>query len=232
MGLADVVTDNRISGRTGQAPSPLSIAVIDTNPLLADGISALLTKDPGFDARSFTLAGGVEAGLDVILIDPAQFEAAPQDLARDLGKFGTAMVAYSGGLTGNLARNCIAAGFLGVLPKTASFDVMKAALITAAHGGLFIEASFSAAIAQRLGHEDPPKPADDTCLSERELFVLKSVAHGKTMKEIGKELALSAKTVETYKARGTSKLNLTGRRQIVEFAITQGWVESPAGSAV
>jgi DNA-binding NarL/FixJ family response regulator len=46
------------------------------------------------------------------------------------------------------------------------------------------------------------------------------------MKEIGKELDLSSKTVETYKARGSSKLNLTGRRQIVEFAIARGWVDS------
>jgi len=64
------------------------------------------------------------------------------------------------------------------------------------------------------------------------LFVLKSVAHGKSMKEIGKELALSYKTVETYKARGISKLKLSGRRQIVEFAIAQGWVESLRAEAV
>ena len=73
----------------------------------------------------------------------------------------------------------------------------------------------------------PPAPVQEACLSARELFVLKSVAHGKSMKEIGKELDLSCKTIETYKARGSSKLNLSGRRQIVEFAIAQGWVDSP-----
>ena len=30
-------------------------------------------------------------------------------------------------------------------------------------------------------------------------------------------------TVETYKARGTSKLNISGRREIVEYAIRAGW---------
>ncbi len=227
-GLAQLGTLDGMKGMTGLAPSPLSVAVIDGNPLLADGISALLAQDAGFVARAVALVGGTDGAaiFDVILIDPAQFVIPAQELARDLGGFGAALVAYSGGLSTDLARECIAAGFRGVLPKTVSFEVLKAALATTAQGGIFIDAAFSAAIAQKLGAEDPPKPAQDACLSERELFVLKSVAHGKTMKEIGKELALSSKTVETYKARGSSKLNLTGRRQIVEFAIAQGWVES------
>ena len=209
----------------------LSIAVIDGNPLLADGISALLAQDASFKARAVALAEGAD-GFDVILIDPAQFSVTPGELARELGSSGAALVAYSAGMSTDLARECIAAGFRGVLPKTVSFDVLKAALATTARGGIFIDAAYSAAIALRLGAEDPPKPAQDACLSQRELFVLKSVAHGKTMKEIGKELALSSKTVETYKARGSSKLNLSGRRQIVEFAIAQGWVESTPAAAI
>ena len=63
-------------------------------------------------------------------------------------------------------------------------------------------------------------------LTEREIYVLKSVAFGKSLKEIGLELSLSSKTIETYKARGSSKLNLQGRRAIVEYAIRNGWVQS------
>lgn len=209
----------------------LSIAVIDANPLLAGGISALLMQDANFAAQAVVAGSTVEKarheGFDVIVIDPAQTDVSPGTLARDLGGGGASLVAYSSSFSIDLARDCIAAGFLGVLPKTVSFEVLRAALAATAQGGIFIDAAFSAAIAQRSGAEDPPEPAQDACLSQRELSVLKSVAHGKTMKEIGKELALSSKTVETYKARASSKLNLTGRRQIVEFAIAQGWVESP-----
>lgn len=208
----------------------LSIAIIDANPLLADGISALLMQDTNFAARTVFLGPGADlaghGGFDVIIIDPAQTEVTPEALVRELSGRGTSLVAYSGALSMELARDCIIAGFRGVLPKTVSFEVLKTALATTAQGGIFIDAAFTAAIAQRPSAEDPPKPAQDACLSEREMSVLKSVAHGKTMKEIGKELALSSKTVETYKARGSSKLNLSGRRQIVEFAIAQGWVES------
>lgn len=207
----------------------LKIAIIDANPLLADGIAALLRQDDGFAARTVFLGPTGEAaaqgGFDVIILDPAQTEVPPVDLVRDLSGRATSMVAYSSSLSEDLARTCIQAGFRGVLPKTVSFDVLKIALATTAQGGIFIDAAFAAAIAPKAGAEDPPRPAQDACLSARELFVLKSVAHGKSMKEIGKELDLSAKTIETYKARGTSKLNLSGRRQIVEFAIAQGWVQ-------
>lgn len=213
----------------------LSIAVIDANPLLADGISALFMQDPNFVARAVNMNLNpdhvVRERFDVIIIDPGQTDVPPDALARELGVDGALLLAYSSSLSMELARDCIVAGFRGVLPKTVSFDVLKAALATTAQGGIFIDTAFSAVIALRRGAEDPPKPAQDACLSERELFVLKSVAHGKSMKEIGKELALSSKTIETYKARGTSKLNLTGRRQIVEFAIAQGWVESPRANA-
>jgi two-component system, NarL family, nitrate/nitrite response regulator NarL len=218
----------------------LNIAVIDANPLLAGGISALLTQDSSFAARAVVmdqafidrnLDAAIQTEFDAIIIDPAQTDVSPEVLARDLGSSGALLVAYSSSLSIDLARACILAGFRGVLPKTVSIEVLKAALATTAQGGIFIDASFSAAIAQQPRAEDPPKPAQDACLSERELFVLKSVAHGKSMKEIGKELDLSSKTIETYKARGSSKLNLTGRRQIVEFAIAQGWVASPVASA-
>ncbi len=213
----------------------LNIAIIDANPLLADGIAALLAQD-GFAARVLFLgpqpqaAAGIE--FDLILVDPAQSEASPRTLIQELGPGLRPVVGYASTDSVPLARACIAAGFRGILPKTVSFDTLKIALTTTAQGGIFIDAAFAAAIAPDPGAEDPPPlPAHEARLSERELFVLKCVAHGKSMKEIGKELDLSSKTVETYKARGSSKLNLSGRRQIVEFAIAQGWVEGTRLSA-
>lgn len=212
------------------APDRLSIAIIDANPLLADGIAALLTRDASFHARTIFLPQADDAAqdlFDVVIIDPAQMQATPAELVQTLRGRGRALVAYCSSLSERLAHECIMAGFRGVLPKTVSFDVLKIALASTARGGIFIDAAFAAAIVPGPGTEDPPQkaPVQEVRLSERELFVLKSVAHGKSMKEIGRELDLSSKTVETYKARGSSKLNLSGRRQIVEFAIAQGWVE-------
>ncbi|HLQ20624.1 MAG TPA: response regulator transcription factor [Tabrizicola sp.] len=210
-------------------PDRISIAIIDANPLLADGIAALFSQDTAFSVDTAFLGPSpdeVQDTYDVIIVDPAQCRSSPSDLVTQLRGRSLAMLAYSSSLSERLAQDCILAGFLGVLPKTVPFEVLKIALATTARGGIFIDKAYAAAIASRPDAEDPPSATTkDRRLSERELFVLKSVAHGKSLKEIGRELDLSSKTVETYKARGTSKLNLSGRRQIVEFAIAQGWVE-------
>lgn len=56
-------------------------------------------------------------------------------------------------------------------------------------------------------------------LSEREYGVLRLVALGYTNVEIGEELFLSVKTVETYRARGMEKLALETRAQLVRSAL-------------
>jgi DNA-binding NarL/FixJ family response regulator len=210
------------------------VGIVDSNPLLAEGLAALLRQDEGLVMRTEFLgpsADGVrETNFDVIILDPAENEETPAELVRRLGAI--SILGYSTAASEKLARSCVSAGFRGILPKTVTFETLKIALATVARGGIFIDSAFAAAITPDTGLEEPPLPVQEACLSARELFVLKSVAHGKSMKEIGKELDLSSKTIETYKARGSSKLNLSGRRQIMEFAIARGWVDStrlPAG---
>lgn len=56
-------------------------------------------------------------------------------------------------------------------------------------------------------------------LSQRETEVLKFIALGYTLKEIGEELFLSPKTVETYKARVMEKIGANKRSGLVKYAI-------------
>lgn len=61
-------------------------------------------------------------------------------------------------------------------------------------------------------------------LSEREQEVLRLVALGYTSSEIAEKLSLSAKTVETYRARGMEKLGLRNRAALVHFALSRGLI--------
>ena len=62
-------------------------------------------------------------------------------------------------------------------------------------------------------------------LSEREQEVLKVVALGHTSAEIAEQLNLSAKTVETYRARGMEKLGLRTRAALVKFVLDEGLIK-------
>jgi two-component system response regulator NreC len=61
-----------------------------------------------------------------------------------------------------------------------------------------------------------------TCLTPREREVVALTAEGYTAAEIGERLLLSAKTVETYRARAARKLGLTHRSELVRFALRAG----------
>jgi two-component system response regulator NreC len=54
--------------------------------------------------------------------------------------------------------------------------------------------------------------------------VLRLIASGYSNKEIAARLALSVKTIEAHKANAMRKLGLTGRIDIVKYAVLQGWL--------
>jgi DNA-binding CsgD family transcriptional regulator len=46
------------------------------------------------------------------------------------------------------------------------------------------------------------------------------------MKEIAQQLAVSPRTLETYRARALEKLDMKTRADLVRFAIRSGWLGS------
>ena len=65
-------------------------------------------------------------------------------------------------------------------------------------------------------------------LSAREGQVCILIAQGHTNKEIGALLGISAKSVETYRARVADKLNFRTRADYVKFALARGWLDTPS----
>ena len=206
----------------------IKIAVFDQNPMLALGICSLLEKRAHVQAIHLPLPefGGpsTAADFDVAIIDPGQTDLSPADISTGLRAHsgGPAMIGFFCDVSVLTARACLAAGFRGFLPKTAAFDALQTAIATVQGGAHYIDATFADLLLEPPAPRPNMRPRD---LTDREAYVLKSVARGKSLKEIGLELALSSKTIETYKARGSTKLNLQGRRAIVEYAIRSGWVQ-------
>jgi len=56
-------------------------------------------------------------------------------------------------------------------------------------------------------------------LSARERDVMLRIVEGRTSLDIAKELSLSSKTVDTYRARLMVKLGVSNRTALIRFAI-------------
>lgn len=113
------------------------------------------------------------------------------------------------------ARRALRAGALGYVLKEAADTELVEAVRRAAEGETYLNPTLGARLAATP--EQPTGPPDD--LSERELEVLRLIALGHTNAEIGEQLFLSVRTVETHRAHVQQKLGLATRAELVRYAL-------------
>ncbi len=118
--------------------------------------------------------------------------------------------------------DALRAGATGYVLKTrASADLVKA-IREVSRGSLYLSEGVSRqALRAYLANE---KKAPDT-LSGREREVLQLIAEGKSTKEIAAVLSLSAKTIETHRARLMTKLEIHETAGLVRYAIRKGFIQ-------
>lgn len=124
-------------------------------------------------------------------------------------------------------RTALASGAAGyVLKKSVDADLLSA--IRAVHRGRrYIDSELADVLVSDALAVKPRKASGSpasSVLSERELQVLKLVAEGFSSREIADQIAVSIKTVEAYRARFATKLGLKSRAEIVQYALTLGFL--------
>jgi DNA-binding NarL/FixJ family response regulator len=124
-------------------------------------------------------------------------------------------------------QELLRAGVSGyVLKQSAPAELLQAIRVAAA-GGQYLDSSLTARVtAGFLGREGKKVAKAGASISERESEVLRLIACGYSNKEIAARMSLSVKTVEAHKANGMRKLGLSGRIDIVKYAILQGWMNN------
>ena len=114
-------------------------------------------------------------------------------------------------------------GASGYLTKQSATDELITAVKRVLAGGKYVTASLAERLVVSLGGSDDQAPHE--ALSNRELQVLRLIALGKSMKAIADELALSEKTVATYRTRISEKAGLKTNVEIARYALKQGLVD-------
>jgi two-component system invasion response regulator UvrY len=120
------------------------------------------------------------------------------------------------------AVRTIVAGAAGYLNKESAPEELVQAVHKILHGGKYISASVADELVMRARNENN-QPLYKS-LSDREYQVLCMIASGKEVKEISTELALSAKTISTYRARLLEKMNMKTNAELTHYAIHNGLV--------
>jgi DNA-binding NarL/FixJ family response regulator len=116
------------------------------------------------------------------------------------------------------------AGASGYLVKSAADRELIAAVRSVAHGDTYVQPAAGQVLARQLTRKDPAKVERERYeqLTQRERDVVRLVAQGFSGPEIGEQLGISPKTVDTYKQRIEQKLGLAHRTAYVQFALKLG----------
>ncbi len=112
------------------------------------------------------------------------------------------------------------AGAIGYVRKDAEPELLLAAVRAAARGQSMIDPAVASTVLQEMTRGGLPGSE----LTEREIEVLRQLAHGRTNREIAGALFISEETVKTHIGNILSKLHLAHRTQAVVYAIKQGLV--------
>lgn len=113
------------------------------------------------------------------------------------------------------------AGIKGFVLKSSAASSLLEAIDCVSKGEVFLSPPVSRTLVDAyVSHgEAPPDP-----LSSREREVLQLIAEGTSMRDIARLLGISIKTVETHRARLTSKLDIHDVAGLVRYAIRRGMI--------
>ncbi len=110
------------------------------------------------------------------------------------------------------------AGADGYLMKDSGTALLVQAIEKVASGGKFVTASLAEQLARAAGTSvEKPRHA---VLSEREHEILRLIGSGLAVSEIAERMALSVKTVSTYRRRVLDKMGLHNNAQLTHYAVT------------
>ena len=210
---------------------PLRVLLADDHVTVRHGLRLLIEGE-----RDMTVVGeasdgaaavklAVECRPDVVVMDVSMPGVNGLVATRMLKKVlpGAAVVMLTRHADDAYLQELLRAGASGyVLKQSPPAELLQAIRSTATATGKYVDSSLIPRVTARFVGEKI-SGASGT-ITEREAEVLRLIACGYSNKEIASQLDLSVKTVEAHKANAMRKLDLSGRIDIVKYAILQGWL--------
>jgi len=207
----------------------ITVLLADDHAIMRDGLRALLNMQPDIEVIADTADGREAVGQavslkpDVAVIDIAMPELNGIEATTQIRTAcpETEVVILSMHATSEHIYRALQAGARGYLLKESAGSEVIEAVRTVHSGWRYLSQKIADLVlddymAQRESAE-AQSPLER--LTDREREVLQLVVEGKTSAEIADILALSSKTVDTYRSRLMEKLGIFDLPGLVKFAI-------------
>ncbi len=202
----------------------INVLIADDHAILRSGLKMLISSAGGIEVAG-EAATGREAvenfkklSPDVVILDVSLPELSGLEAAREIKKIdpGAKILILTMHDNANYVREFIRIGVSGYIVKKSADSELISAIRAIDRGDMFIDPSLTKALLA----EAPERGKKDLSLREEE--VLRLLVKGYLGKEIAARLDISVKTVETYRARISEKLGISGRAELLQYAIKNG----------
>ncbi len=205
--------------------------IADDHELIRRGLRGLLRDH--FPGAEIVEAADAREALEVVddhdwnlaLVDINMPGRSGLELLRDLRRLkpGLPVLVVSAHTEEDFALRALKLGAAGYVSKQSAADVLVGAVKKVLAGGRHVSPAVAEKLAQAAAEGWSGTPQEN--LSHRELQVLQMIARGKTIKEIAAELALSEKTIATYRSRISEKIGLSTNVELTRFALQHKLVD-------
>lgn len=203
------------------------VVVIDDHPVVCDGLSAILNRQPDLEVcgsaathhEALALIERVQP--HVILLDISLQDCDGLDLLRTIKarhpRLAVAILSVHDESV--YAARAIRAGASGYIMKGADSRRIIQSLREIAAGGF----AFSPGVQRRLFWEQAQPNGPNAAihsLTDRELSVFRLLGQGMNTEEMAAMLKISVKTVETHRMHIKSKLDIDSLNKLIECAVS------------
>jgi DNA-binding NarL/FixJ family response regulator len=220
--------------------SPIRVLLADDHALVRAGFRALLAGLADIEVVGEAADGQqalrlvAERRPDIVLMDIAMSGlnglAATERIAQEWPA--VRVVILSMHANEEYVLHALRAGARGYLLKDAGLSELELAVRAVAAGETYLSPPISrqviAGYVQRAGGPPAVEPKQDAGtprLTPRQREVLRLLAEGRTVKEIGRQLGISEKTVETHRAQLMARLDIFDLPGLVRYAMRTGLVK-------
>ncbi len=213
---------------------PVRIVIADDHRIVREGLRHLLEKRTDFKVVGEAADGesavrlARELSPDIVIVDISMpglngIEATRRILAEGTGVRVLVLSMHS---DRRFVSETLKSGASGYLLKDSAFDDLAHAIEVVMARGVFL----SPAITEMVVRDYVAQPgcgdgAAFSVLTPREREVLQLMAEGKPTKAIAAQLAVSVKTVETYRQQIMEKLDLHSVAELTKYAVREGLTE-------
>jgi DNA-binding NarL/FixJ family response regulator len=219
---------------------PISVILVDDQPLLRKGFRMVLEEEDGIDVVGEASDGAAALDLarrrhpDVVVMDVrmpgmdgiaatrAILDAEPRSRILILTTFDLDEYAWGAlrlGASGFILKDVLPSEFVRAIRSVADGDAVTAPSVTRR-----LLNQFARQLPDPRHVYEPPHPELDQ-LTARELEILTELARGSSNAEIAQRLFVAEATVKTHLGRVLTKLGLRDRVQAVVYAYETGLVE-------